>query len=283
MIKRIINYIQTTRNLQRVNLGLSRAATTSHLRILDDVYPPTWEFSGFSQNGEDGIIDFLLQKLLRKNRYFVEIGSADGLENNTAWLAIGKKFSGLMIEGDPKLALRLKKSIGAFNLGVEGLQAFVTRENSADILQKMLFTEPDLFSLDIDGNDYYILEALLTNGFKPKIIVVEYNSAFGPDNAITIPYQKEFNYLSAHPSGLYYGVSISAWHKLLERFHYQFVTVDSNGVNAFYVDPNLFKTPFLQEIKPLVFAENFYQFQKYKQPWQTQFKLIEKMPFEVVN
>jgi hypothetical protein len=283
MIKRVINYIQTTRHLQRVNLGLSRAATTSFLRQLDETLPTSWEFSGFSQNGEDGIIDFLLQKLIRQNRYFVEIGAADGLENNSAWLAIGKKYSGLMIEGCPKLVKRLNKTMSAYNIGVEALASFVTKENCTTLLKKMLHQDPDLFSLDIDGNDYYILQALLENGFKPKIIAVEYNSAYGPEQAITIPYQNDFHYLSMHASGLYYGVSIQAWHKLLNRYDYQFVTVDSNGVNAFYVSPNHYKTAFLQAIQPLPFAENFYQVQKYKTAWPEQFKLIEKMPFEVIT
>lgn len=282
MIKRVINYIQTTRHLQRVNLGLSRAATTSFLRQLNEAHPSSWEFSGFSQNGEDGIIDFLLQKLIRQNRYFVEIGSADGLENNTAWLAIGKKYSGLMIEGCSKLVSRLKRTMSAYNIGVEALPFFVTQENCATLLDKMLHPDPDLFSLDIDGNDYYILQALLAKGFKPKIIVVEYNSAFGPDKAITIPYQPDFQYLKMHPSGLYYGVSLQAWHKLLKEYNYQFVTVDSNGVNAFFISPNHYKASFLQDLQPLSFAENFYQFQKYKKPWQEQFRLIEKMPYEVI-
>ncbi len=105
MLKKIVNYLQTSRTLARVNMALSRAQSGNY-RNLCAKTPTSWEFCGFSQNGEDGIIDYLCQKIINPNRYFVEIGAADGLENNTAWLAIARKFSGLMIEGSPQLAAR---------------------------------------------------------------------------------------------------------------------------------------------------------------------------------
>ena len=73
--------------MSRVNMSLARAAATSSLRKIDYTNPISWEFSGFSQSGGDGIIDVLIGKLLNPNRYFIEIGSNDGIENNTAWLA----------------------------------------------------------------------------------------------------------------------------------------------------------------------------------------------------
>src|SRR6478752_6955145 len=81
-----LNVINSTnRNYDTISIALSRAAANISLRILDEKNPVSWEFSGFSQNGEDGILDFLWTKLKTKNRYFVEIGAANGLENNTAW------------------------------------------------------------------------------------------------------------------------------------------------------------------------------------------------------
>ncbi|HRE31753.1 MAG TPA: hypothetical protein PLD88_07265, partial [Candidatus Berkiella sp.] len=130
--------------------------------------------------GEDGIIDYLCTQIIEPNRYFVEIGAADGLENNTAWLAIARKFSGLMIEGSPQLAQRAANAIPQYNLGVKVLNAFVTQNNVKALLQECLYQDPDVFSLDIDGMDYYVLQAMLQAGFCPKMIVVEYNAAFGP-------------------------------------------------------------------------------------------------------
>lgn len=279
IICKIVTAIQNARALQRINLALSRAATTSTLRNIDPRLPASWEFCGFSQNGEDGIIDYLCSQIKAPNRYFVEIGAADGLENNTAWLAIAKKYCGMMIEGDPVLAKRLQKTIPGLNLGVECENWFVSEENVNEILNRLPFSDPDLFSIDIDGNDLYIVKAFLSRGLRPKIIAVEYNSAFGPDRAITIPYQSDFDYQQAHASGLYYGVSITAWRELLKHYNYHFVTVDTNGVNAFFISPECFDSQFVEGIKPLKFAENFFQRKKFKGSWENQFALISHMNF----
>lgn len=282
MLKKVINYLQTSRTLARVNMALSRAQS-GNFRELCNQTPSSWEFCGFSQNGEDGIIDYLCQRITNPNRYFVEIGSADGLENNTAWLAIARKFSGLMIEGSSNLAARAAKAIPHYNLGVKVLNCFVDKNNIQAVLNECLYQDPDLFSLDIDGVDYYILQAMLHAGFRPKIIAVEYNSAFGPEKAITVPYQDQFDYTAADASGLYYGVSVMAWRTLLEKAGYKFVTVDSNGVNAFFIDPNCFSSEFVSSLKPKYFAENFYQRQKCKGEWTKQFAQIANKPFEVIT
>jgi len=275
MITRVINALTQFRTLSRMNIAFSKAAVAAPLRQLDDSNPLTWEFSGFSQNNEDGIIDYLCSKLLTRNRYFVEIGSADGLENNTAWLALAKKYSGLMVEGNSNLAKSIKKNVCAYNLGVELSNIFITKENLSEFLSLCQHHNPDVFSIDIDGNDYHILSSLLERGFLPKIIVVEYNSAFGPSQALTIPYIPLFNYAKAHPSGIYYGVSLQAYQRLLHKYHYQFVSVESNGVNAFFIHKNDFSKEFVEKLRGLDFAENFYQKKKLKVDWAEQFKMIE--------
>lgn len=282
MFKRIIKRIQLSLALQRITLGLSRAGTVSGLRVLDETRPESWEFSGLSQNGEDGIIDYLLGKLNRTNRYFVEIGAADGLENNTAWLAVAKKYSGLMIEGNAVLAAKQRQTIPAFNLGVKCLECFVTKDNIDRVIENMLYRDPDVFSIDIDGNDYHIVKSFLEKGIKPKIIVVEYNSVWGPERAVTIPYQAIFDYQAAHDSGLYYGVSVQAWRKLLESRGYRFITVDTNGVNAFFVDVDCVDATWLHAVRPVEFRENFYQHQKFHRTWEAQVQCIQHLACEEV-
>ena len=100
-------------------MALSRGTATSALRQIDSTSPNSWEFSGFSQNGEDGIIDFLTRKVLRPNRYFIEIVSGDGTENNTSWLAIARRYSGLMIEGNRKLSKWCKYILTPLSEGLE--------------------------------------------------------------------------------------------------------------------------------------------------------------------
>ena len=93
-----------------------------------------------------------------------------------------------------------------------------------------LYPNPDLISLDIDGMDFYVAKALLEAGLRPSVFCVEYNATFGPDAAITIPYDADFNYKTAHPSALYFGVSIAAWRSLFASYRYHFVTVEASRV-----------------------------------------------------
>ena len=283
---RVFLYLESVyiyQSLQRINLALSRATVASALRNLDNTNPNSWEFSAFSQNGEDGIIDFLAARITNPNRYFFEIGSADGIENNTAWLAIAKKYCGLMVEGNASASRRSAALYAKLNLGVECTSMFVSAETVAKLKSLALFTNPDVMSLDIDGNDYYVAGSLFQSGFRPKVFVVEYNSAFGPTNSITIKYRPDFDYLKAHSSGLYYGISITAWRRFFEAHGYKFVTVDSNGVNAFFIAPECFDDNFLKALRSVSYQENFYQRKKIRVPWDQQFEMIKAMDFVEVK
>lgn len=279
MIKRFKNYLLDLRDRQRIIIALSKGGAMMNARNIDLKLPATWEFSGFSQNGEDGILDVLRKQLKVGNRYFIEIGVSDGIENNSAWLVVAEKFGGIMIEGDPKLAARANRMIAGHSVGSECYNMFVTRENVQELKTLAFYQDPDVFSLDIDGNDYYIAQAILDGGFRPKIFVVEYNSVYGPERSVTVEYHDNFAFSSAHPTQLYYGVSISGWRKFFESHGYRFVTVDRNGVNAFFVDPAHFDQDFLNGVKPLEFAENRYQYRKFRKPSEKQFELISNQKF----
>lgn len=274
----IIEYLRRKNALQKINIALSKASCGS-MRVIDQHKPATWEFSGFSQNGEDGIVDFLVEKLKEKNRYFIEIGAANGIENNSAWLAIAKRYSGLMVEGDRSLSEYAKKIYKEFSLGVECMSMFVNTDSIQQILNASLTTEPDYFSLDIDGNDYYIMKKMLENNFQPKIVTVEYNSAYGPELKMTISYDADFRINLNGYEHLYYGVSLSLWKKLFSDYGYRFITVDQNGVNAFFVRNDQFEKEYLDKIEGIGFAENFYQRHKFKCTWQKQYEIIKHRDF----
>lgn len=279
MIKKIINFMYSLRDRQRILIGLTKGAAAMSTRRVDLRNPLTWEFSGFSQNGEDGILDVLRSQLNRQNKYFVEIGAADGIDNNSAWLTIVEKHAGLMIEGDPALVARARRMVSHYSLGLEIQNMFVDRSSAPRIRAAALHPDPDVFSLDIDGNDYYVAASLIEAGFRPKIFVVEFNSVFGPEDPKTIVYDEKFRYTQAHPSELYYGVSIGGWRRFFDSVGYRFVTVDRKGVNAFFVDPACFPAEFLESIKPLEFAENELQMRKFRADCKTQFKQIAHLPF----
>lgn len=279
MIRKLMNYMLDVRDRQQMAIALAKGGAMMHARNIDLTQPGTWEFSGFSQNGEDGILDVLRKQLLNSNRYFIEIGSANGIQNNSSWLVVAEQYNGLMIEGNPRLVERASRMVLNHSIGVECLNMFVNSENVQELKALALHADPDVFSLDIDGIDYYIAKANMEGGFRPKIFVVEYNSVYGPERSMTIPYQEDFVYTKAHSTQLYYGVSIAAWRKFFSHYGYRFVTVDRKGVNAFFVDPASFDVGFLDGVKGIEFKENMYQYRKFKMPSEKQFSLIAEQDF----
>jgi hypothetical protein len=188
VIKKLLNYMLDVRDRQQMAIALAKGGAMMQSRQVDFTRPESWEFSAFSQNGEDGILDVLRKKLTARNRYFVEIGSADGMQNNSSWLVVAEQYAGLMVEGNPRLVERAKRLIPHYSLGAECINMFVNSKSIQQLKSIALHSNPDVFSLDIDGVDYYVAEAIFDAGFRPKIFVVEYNSVFGPDKSMTVPY-----------------------------------------------------------------------------------------------
>lgn len=192
----------------------------------------TTGLSVHSMQGEDGHILHILREIGVTNRSFVEIGIQNGMECNTANLTFNFGWGGVLIEGSPEDAAAAKRNYVCFP-GVTVKQSFVTKENVAGLLKETgAHSQADLFSLDIDGNDYWIWEAL--NDFKPRLVVVEYNAAFGPERAVTIPYKADFCCGQNHPR-LYCGASLPALTKLAKRKGYVLVGCADLGPNAFFV------------------------------------------------
>ena len=277
------SFLAGARAHPRLALSMSRASATSALRQLDPTEPRTWEFSGFSQNGEDGIVDFLCDRLQSSNRYFVEIGAANGFENNTSWLAIARRYSGLMIDGDPSKVAECAQVFKRLNWALDFAAILVNRQTIADVEKRVLLRDPDVFSLDIDSIDYHVAAALLERSFRPKIFIVEYNAVFGPERAVTVPYQDEFNRHRQHPTGFYYGASVTAMRRLLESHGYRFVTVEQNGFNAFFVDPAHFDSGFLDAVRGTAYRENILHRYESRSGWREQFEQVKHLPLETCD
>ena len=196
----------------------------------------------YSQNDEDGIILYILKHIGVKTKKFVEIGVENGIECNTTNLLKNFDWSGAQIEGNKKLynnaKIQLKKVLGKKIKNLKLLNIFVTKKNINQILKKYSGKEIDLLSIDIDGNDFWIWKAI--NCVKPRLVVIEYNSFFGPTLSCTIPYNHKFiwNYEKKRS---YYGASLKALEKLGRKKEYTLVGVDGNGVNAFFVRNDLAK------------------------------------------
>lgn len=282
LLDKIAAFALGARDQRRMAVALARGAAGLAARQVDPTRPATWEFGGFSQNGEDGVIEVLRRHLQGGRRTYLEIGAADGLENNTAWLAVAERWSGLMVEGDPRLATRAARNVRPQSIGAEVLQLFVERDSAPRILAAAGDPAPDVLSVDIDGNDLHVAEALLAAGCRPGILVVEYNAVFGPERSVTVPYQPGFVATRAHPTGLWYGASVAAWRRLLAPRGYRFVTVEQNGVNAFFADERRFPAAFLDALQGLPYAENRYWRRRFGEPAERLFERIRDMPIATV-
>lgn len=196
------------------------------------------EFTVYSQNGEDGILQYLLRTLAIPSHTFVEFGVGNYRQANTRFLAINDHWSGLVMDSDADNVRQIHADPIFWQINVRAVHAFVTRENINDLLRANGFVgEIGLLSIDIDGNDYWVFEAVTE--VSPAVVVIEYNSRFGPNRAVSIPYDPAFDRWRAHPSGLYSGASLRAICNLARRRGYAFVGCNSFGVNAFFVRSDL--------------------------------------------
>ena len=197
------------------------------------------EFQVYSQWGEDGIIDWVINKFPEIPKSFLEIGTENYKESNTRFLLVNKNWDGFLIEAD-KVAVKDIKSQRVFwkhNLKIEN--KFITKDNINTIIKKINIPKKlGLLSLDVDGVDYWILNKLSV--LEPSIIVCEYNSLLGQKKSVTVPYKKNFIRSEEHYSNLYYGASIKAFVELMKKKNYFLIGTNSAGNNAFFLKKNLF-------------------------------------------
>ncbi len=211
------------------------------------------EFKVFSQWGDDGIIQYLVSRLDIPVLKFIEFGVEDYLEANTRFLLQNDNWSGLVMDCSDKNVAFIKSDDIYWKHDLTALSAFVTVDNINQTLSDSAFKgEIGLLHIDIDGNDYWIWEALEV--VEPAIAVIEYNSLFGPERSITIPYDPNFSRFDAHHSGLYAGASLPALCDLAAAKGYAFVGSNSAGNNAYFVHRSC-----LGELRELSVAEGYVQ------------------------
>lgn len=204
-----------------------------NISSLDEV-----EFQVFSQRGEDGIIQYIINKIEIPNRVFIEFGVETYTESNTRFLLLNNNWSGLVIDGDPKNIKFIKEDFIYWKYDITAIQSFITKDNINELISSYTDIEDvGLLSVDIDGNDYWVLEAI--NCIKPRVLICEYNSAFGEEKKLSIPYQSDFVRSKTHYSELYFGASLNAFCHLAEKKGYDFIGTTKAGVNAYFVRKDL--------------------------------------------
>lgn len=221
--------------MTRVQEALGRIEQRQLARITDVRQA---EFRVFSQWGEDGIIQFLVNAVPIERRVFVEFGVEDYTEANTRFLLTNNQWSGLVIDGSAENIDYIRRDPIYWAANLKAEHAFVTKDNINELLAKNGVTgDIGLLSVDVDGNDYWIWDAI--DGITPRIVVCEYNSAFGATSEVTIPYDPAFVRGDAHFSKVYYGASIKALASLAARKGYSLVASNSVGNNVFFVRKDL--------------------------------------------
>jgi len=201
-------------------------------RPLDDLN--LFEKKIYSQDGEDGILEAIFCKIRATNKYAVEFGVGNGEECNTRYLLTRKGWQGLQMDLGDDLPPTIKKE-------------YVTPENVNLLFKKYnVPQEFDLLSIDVDSYDYWIWKAL--EGYRPRTVVIEYNSAIPATESIVI--NPDPKILKKYPES--FGAGLLALSKLGKSKGYTLVACDSNGINSFFVRTDLLKDNFvIRDIKAI--------------------------------
>jgi Flp pilus assembly protein TadD len=201
-----------------------------------------YEFSVFSQTGEDGIIAEVFRRIGVTDRFFVEVGVGAGLENNTTYL-LRQGWRGCWVDSSQKNAALIGRN---FNVQLASgqlvfLRALVTAENIEQSLGAMAVPKQfDLLSLDIDRNTFWVWKSMRT--YRPRAVVIEYNASVPPPVEWAVEYRPDLNWNGTD----YYGASLKSFELLGRNLGYSLVGCNICGFNAFFVRTDLCKDRFLE-------------------------------------
>ncbi|MDP4115289.1 MAG: hypothetical protein Q8903_04100 [Bacteroidota bacterium] len=217
---------------QLLMLGKILSETVKHKEQISSLSEV--EFKVFSQWGDDGIIQWLVNNLDIPNKTFIEFGVENYRESNTRFLMINNNWSGLVMDGSKSNINQIINSEYFWKYSLLAKDVFIDADNINNLISSAGFEkEVGLLHIDLDGNDYWIWKKI--DVISPIIVILEYNSVFGKDRAITTPYDKAFIRSNAHYSNLYFGASYRALHKLSAEKGYSFIGCNSAGNNAYFV------------------------------------------------
>ena len=233
-----LSEIKSKNELILKNLGLLHNKLNKN-EIFENIQD--YEFQIFSQFGDDGIIQFLLNNIDVYNKQFVEFGVENYEEANTRFLLECYNWKGLVIDSDFSHIKHIKKQNYYWRNQLSTSFDFITKKNINLILQKNNFIgDIGILSIDIDGNDYWIWEEISI--INPSIVIIEYNARFGDEESVTIPYNESFDRKKSKEGNIYYGASLSALSKLATKKNYSLICTNSNGNNAYFVKNDLLKS-----------------------------------------
>tara|TARA_B100000965_G_C19584544_1_gene755105 strand:+ start:506 stop:1462 length:957 start_codon:yes stop_codon:yes gene_type:complete len=202
----------------------------------------------FSQNGEDGIIDYLMSKLklIPSSTNFIEIGVGDYRESNTRFIYNRFHPKGLIVDCMDNMESKVKPHINLWKGDLRVCNTRVNSKNINEIIKNNCDFQIDLFSIDIDSVDYWIIKELKKN--ISKIFIAEFNPVFGPDLRVTVPNIDSFDRTKYHYSNLCYGMSLRALIELMDEKNYYFIGTNLQKMNAFFISKDFEKENFFKNI-----------------------------------
>ncbi|KAJ3417253.1 hypothetical protein HDV05_005709 [Chytridiales sp. JEL 0842] len=183
---------------------------------------PTRERQIYSQNGEDGILEYIFDNLGPTNKFYVEFGTENATECNTRYLHTHHGWDGLLLDGK-----------GQTNDSRIIRNHFITAENILELFGRYDVPKGlDLLSVDVDGNDFWIAKKILEEGgFEPRVVVCEYNRNWRMEESFTLGYNATRMW-DGHP---FFGVSALGWTRGMDAWGYHPVYIDKKGINMFFV------------------------------------------------
>lgn len=228
-------------------IGLSHILSSrkyySKVSLLSDV-----DYKIFSQNGEDGILDYLLTSLAIENPKFLEIGVGDFTECNTRFIFDRCSAKGTIIDCINNFEEKVKKNVELWKGDLKIINKKINSENIGDLIENSdCFFNLDIFSLDIDGIDYWIINELPENF--AKIVVLEYNPLFGSNLEVTVPNLPDFDRSSYHYSNLCFGMSLKAAINLMLKKNFYFIGTNLFKNNAFFVNKKFLKEKYFNNLQ----------------------------------
>jgi len=205
------------------------------------------EFKIYSQNGEDGLLDYLTYSLGIERPKFLEIGIGDYSESNTRFIFERTSPKGMVIDCIDDLEKKINNRIKIWKGDLKIINKMIDPNDILKILnQNNMLDDLDLFSIDIDGIDYWILEKLPKHF--SKIVVLEYNPTFGFDLEITIPNKSNFNRTKYNYSNLCFGMSFKAALNLMNKKGFYFIGSNLLRNNAFFISKKYKKEIFFKNL-----------------------------------
>ena len=244
----ILNNAKNEIELLAIGKMLSNQQYLMESRNIND-----YEFKIFSQFGDDGIIQYLIKNISIENEVFVEFGVENYLESNTRFLMMNNNWAGFVMDGSEDAMQSLKNQSWYWRYSLTHKAVFIDKDNINELLANTGFSNIGLLNIDLDGNDYHILTEIDLSRLNPSILIVEYNSVFGKDRPITIPYDEAFIRTNAHYSNLYYGASLSALNYAALKKGYSLIGCNLAGNNAYFVKNSLLN----DKVKELSVEEAF--------------------------